>query len=346
MVVMLHNKEFVLANDMFLKFFEFECMNECQKSFVEIGKRFLADDGFLYNHEGVDVFDTLFEIPQKLFHVKIESSDGSLKHFILKYQTIPEKQGYGILSFDDVTELNILKIFDAKQSFKDKIPENREVLFDLLEVVQRNSAKVDIHNYYKGLSITNSGIISEIKEQTILLKTSYIQLKAMQLEQKTYIVSSALPHVVSASEIVKISFEKQEVELKLLSFVTTSPIERKTIRVVPSEKYSVSLFVGKSKFHSDIEIEDISLDAICLKLSALPAGLDSDSEIRLDIVLELDKKPLIFNIKVKMFKKSESKHSFSIVFLFEDLKKSSLIKYITKRQMELIREIKGIQNGQ
>jgi len=345
MVVMLNNKEFVLANDMFLEFFEFECMNECKKSFVEIGERFLAHDGFLYNHEGVDVLDTLFEIPQKLFHVKLEASDGSLKHFILKYQTIPEKKGYGILSFDDVTELNLLELFDAKQTSQDKILENKQAIFDLLEVVQRNSAKVDIHNYYKGLSITNSGIITEIKEQTILLKTSYIQLKAMQLEQKTYIVSSALPNVVQASEIVKISFERQEVELNLLSFVATSPIERKTIRVVPAEKQTVSLFLGENKFHGDIEIEDISLDAIRLKLSALPAGLDSNSEIRLDIVLELDKKPLIINTKAKMFKKSESKHSFSVVFLFEDLKKSTLVKYITKRQMELIREIKGMQNG-
>ena len=79
-----------------------------------------------------------------------------------------------------------------------------------------------------------------------------------------------------------------------LHFVKTSPITRKTIRVVPDGKQSVSLFIREGKFHGDCEIEDISLDAVKIKMNALPAGL---------------------------------------------------VKYITKRQMALIREIKGMQNG-
>ncbi len=344
MVVMLHEKDMVLANDIFLEFFGFECINECKKSLRDIGEHFLEHDGFLYNKD-IDAVMTLISNPQKLFHIKMKAKDESLHHFILKYQTIPEKEGYGILSFDDVTELNLLELFDAKQSKEDTKATNTKAVYNLLGVIQRNSAKVDIHNYYKGLSITNSGIITEVKEESILLKTSYIQLKSIQLEEKTYICSSALPQVILANEVVKISFEKQELELKLLSFVNTSPIDRATIRVVPTQKQSVSLFLGENKFHGDIEIEDISLDGVRLKLGALPAGLDRESEIRLDMVLELDKKPLIINTSAKMLRKSESKHSFSIVFLFEDLKKSTLVKYITKRQMELIREIKGMQNG-
>jgi len=345
MVVMLHNKELVLANDIFLEFFDFECMSECKESLLEIAKQFLPHDSFLYNSQDRDAVETLLSHPQKLFHIKLKSSDETLRHFILKYQIIPEKEGYGILSFDDVTELNLLELFDASQSKKDTKILNAKAMYNLLKVIQRNSSKVDIHNYYKGLSITNSAVITEIREQSIVLRTSYIQLKAIQLEQKAFICSSALPHVVEAKEVIKMSFEKQEVELKLLSFVHTSPIQRATIRVVPSDKQTVSLFLGKNKFHGDISIEDISLDAVKLKLSALPAGLDEDSDIVLDIVLELDKKPLIINTKASMLRKSESKYSFSVVFMFEELKKSILVKYITKRQMELIREIKGMQNG-
>jgi CheY-like chemotaxis protein len=345
MVVMLHEKELVIANDMFLEFFGFESIAQSKKNFTAIGEKFLVHDGFLYKDEKRDVIETLVETPQKLFHAKLSSLDGSLKHFILKYQEIPEKKGYGILSFDDITELNLLGVFDENQSTPHNNTQGDSVLFNLLGVVQRNSAKVDMHNYYKGLSITNSASISKIEEDRLFLKTNYMQLKAMQLEQKTYIVSSALPSVVRASEVVKISFEKGEVELKLLSFVQTSPIERKTIRVTPTQKESISLFIDESKFHGEVIMEDISLDAVRVKLSALPAGLHSESEVRLDIVLELDKKPLIINTKAKMFKKSELQHSFSIVFMFVALKKNALVKYITKRQMELIREIKGMQNG-
>jgi hypothetical protein len=330
---------------MFLDFFDFECMSECHKSIGEISEQFLLHDGFLYNDGEKSAEEEILAHPQKLFHIKLKDRDDKFHHFILKYQEIPEKEGYGILSFDDVTELHLLELFDAKQNTKDAKIINSKAMYNLLEVIQRNSSKVDLHSYYKGLSITNPALITEIKEQSILLKTSYIQLKAIQLEQKVYIYSSALPHVVQAEEIVKISFEKQEIELKSLSFVHRSPIERSTIRVKPTEKQTVSLFLGESKFHGDCEIEDISLNAVRLKLSALPAGLDEESTIVLDMVLELDKKPLIINTKAKMLRKSESKHSFSVVFVFEDLKKSSLVKYITKRQMELIREIKGIQNG-
>ena len=48
-----------------------------------------------------------------------------------------------------------------------------------------------------------------------------------------------------------------------------------------------------------------------------------------------------------MFRKSELKYSFSVVFIFKfaDNEKSKLVKYITKRQMAIIREFKGMQNG-
>jgi hypothetical protein len=345
MLLMLHEKDLVLANDMFLEFFDYECVKECKKSFYDIGEKFLAHNQFLYNHDEVNVVDTLLLNPQKLFHVKVASRDDSLKHFIVKYQEIPEKEGYGVLSFDDITELNLLELFDSKQNRKDTQVLNTKAMLNLLEVIERNGAEIEMHNYYKGLSITNSARIVEIKEDSISLKMSYIQLKAIQLEEKTYFISSALPDVVQATEILKISFAKEEVELKSLSFVKTSPLERATIRVVPDERQSASLFLGKNKYQGDIEIEDISLDAIRLKLQSLPAGLNEESEIILDIVLELERKPLIINTAARLFKKSESQHSFSIVFMFKELKNSALVDYITTRQRELIREIKRMQNG-
>ncbi len=47
-----------------------------------------------------------------------------------------------------------------------------------------------------------------------------------------------------------------------------------------------------NKFQGDIEIEDISLEAVELKLNALPTGLEKNTKVVIDMVLELDKKPL------------------------------------------------------
>lgn len=165
------------------------------------------------------------------------------------------------------------------------------------------------------------------------------------MERKTVLVSDALPYHLECGVVLKIGFEKQVVELSKLSFVETSAAQRKTIRVNIEGNHSVSLFLNERKFHADVEIEDISLDAVRLSMSALPAGLQKDDSVRLDIVLEVDKRPLILNTKANVYTKVEHRHSFSVVFLFDDVKKSELVKYITKRQMAIIREFKGLQNG-
>ncbi len=345
MIVMLNSTEIVLANDKFLKFFNYENIDDCRKSMHNIGENFLPHDGFLYDNDKINSIQTIKSNEKKLYHVKLKDINSKTKHFILKYQDIPEKANYGILSFDDITELNLLKLFDEKQTSSDEKQLTTKAMFELLSVIQRNNAKIELHNYYNGLSITNDGVIVDIKENTLSIKTTYMQQKAIQMEKKLLIVSSALPHVIECSEIKKISFEKQIVELESLRFIKTSPITRNTIRVVPDIKQTVSLFMGENKFHGDVEIKDISLDGVNLKLNALPAGLNKDSPVILDIVLELENKPLIINTKAHMLRKTESKHSFNVIFLFYKIEKSSLAKYITKRQMTLIREIKGMQNG-
>lgn len=345
MVVMFRDSVVSLANDKFLEFFAYESTDECKKSVKDLGAKFLKHDGFLYNNKTVNAMETLKLNEKKLYHVKMKNNDGDFRHFVATYQNVPDKASYGILSFEDVTDLNLLKLFDLNQSHKDNQDQDHQAMMNIFEVIQRNSAKISLHNYYCGLSITNTGIISKIEGDVITIKTTYMQQKAIQREKKTLLVSNTLPLVVEANEVVQINFEKQEISLKAMKFVKTSPITRNTIRVVPSGKVNVSLFMGESKFHGDVEIEDISLDAVKLKLNVLPAGLDEKSEIILDIVLELDKKPLIVNSKAVLLRKKESRHSFYVVFKFKDLKKSNLVKYITKRQMSLIRELKGMQNG-
>jgi CheY-like chemotaxis protein len=345
MVLMLNRRDAVLANQIFLNFFDVESVEEFVAEYGDLGKQFLEHDGFLYNHGEIDWYDVIELNEKKLFHIKMQNREGRTRHFILKYQGIPEKEGHGIVSFDDVTELNLLNLFDEKQTKSDVKVEDSRALFDLLEVLQRNSAQIEVHNYYKGLSITNNAIISDVNHESLTIKSTFLQLKAMQFEQKAFIVSEALPQHLECSNVIKIGFEKQTAELKGLRFTETSPVKRKTIRVIPDEKQTVSLFIRENRFHGDVSIEDISLDAVKLKLNALPAGLEKGDEVILDIVLELDKRPLIINTKATMLRKSESRHSFSVVFIFVDIKKNELVKYITKRQMAIIREFKGLQNG-
>lgn len=345
MVIMLQEEKIVVANEIFLAFFGFKKMKDLDLDLGMLGERFLAHDGFLYNGFGVDVLEMLLNTSHRLFHVKMQDANHKMHHFIVKYNPIESKKGYGILSFDDVTELNLLGLFDAKKAQEDSKEEQNRSLEKLLGVLQRNGAEVEVHNFYKGLSITNSGVIGSLNEGVLEIKTTYLQLKSIQFEQKTLLVSDMLPQHLECGLLKQIGFERQVAAFAELRLVSTSAVQRKTIRVSVEGNNTVSLFLNEKKFHADITIEDISLDAVRLSLAALPAGLQKDDRVRLDIVLELDKRPLIFNTQAKVFSKTEHRHSFSVVFLFEDIKKSDLVKYITKRQMAIIREFKGLQNG-
>ena len=214
MVLMLNATRPIIANQMFYDFFDVDSVEEFRETYGDISKVFMEHDGFLYNNEEENSLDKLRLNEKKLFHIKMKNKRTEVKHLIVKYQIIPEKHGYGILSFDDITELKLLKLFDEKQTSLDEKEHDTQAMFDLLEVIQRNSAKVHLHNYYKGLSITNDGVITDTKNGTLTLKTNYLQEKAIQYEGSTILVSEALPHALECSTIVKLKFENHYLNQK------------------------------------------------------------------------------------------------------------------------------------
>jgi len=345
MVVMLQDGKVILANQMFLDFFQVSTIEEFHKHKHHISEFFLPSKGFLYNCQKGECLTLLQQNDKKLFHVKMKNSDGEIRHFLLKYQNIPQNESYGILSFEDVTELELFKLFDETKDTEDTTEATQRQMFHLLEIIKQNKAKLEIHNFYKGLSITNNCTIEKVQERSIIIKTSYLQQKALQYEQKVYLMSEALPMVIECLKVSSINFEHQTVLLESLHFVKTSPLMRKTIRVAPKATHSVSLVVGDYVFKNEISIADISLDAVRLQFKALPAGLEEGVKVTIDLVLMKDEKPLEIKTEAVLLKKVALQESFEAVFRFEGVAKKELLQYITKRQMAIIREFKGLQNG-
>jgi len=346
-VVMIKDAKPSFVNQMFLDYFKVDNLDMFVEKYHDLGNLFLTHDGFLYNKANRSWFDEVSSNAQKLYNIKMIDKDENFKHFILKYQKIPDEESCGILSFDDVTELNLLKLYDKSQLSKDESDQDSKAMYKLLEVIQRNSAKIELHNYYKGLSITHDAVIVDIKDKAVILKTDYMQEKAIQFDQRSFITSDALPNVIACDKVMKINFEKGSVEFSNLHFTLKSPVHRKLLRVEPEQKHTVSIFVDDSKLHTQMSIEDISLEAISINLETMPAGLKVDDEVVINMVLTIDEKPTIINTKAIIFKITENKRSFSIVFMvkFEKGKKKELASYMTSRQMAIIREFKGIQNG-
>ncbi len=340
---MMEKDSMILASQRFLDFFSVDSIEDFKAKRGDIGSCFLKHSGFLYNKEGKDWFSVASTHYDKLFHIKMINSKHEMNHFIFKLHSVPEKPDFSILSFDDITELNLLDLFDGKKSREDTSLSNQKAIFDLLDVIERNHAKVKLHNFYRGLSITNDAIISDTKNSHLHVKTNFLQQKAIQLDKRTIITSEALPHDVMCEEMTKNNFDEQRVVFKSVRFMPKSPTKRKTIRLEPDDDAKVTLFFNEHKFFGDVTIVDLSITGVKVTMTALPAGLEEDEIVRLDMILTVDKRQVIINTPAHLLKKTEKNRLFYLVFILDlpTTMKHTLTEYISKRQMQLIREFKG-----
>ncbi len=347
LVVMMQERTILLASERFLDFFGVESIEGFIAKRDNIGACLLKHSGFLYNEPSRDWFIEASSHPDRLFHVKMADDAHKMHHFIFKLHHVPEKKDYTILSFDDITELQLLDLFDGKKSRDDRSEMDQKAIFDLLGVIERNHAKVKLHNFYRGLSITNDAVVVDAKNGLLQLKSNFLQQKAIQIEKRTVLSSEALPHDIICEALKKINFEDQSIHFESVHFLSRSPVERKTIRVEPAQEHTVTLFFNEHKFFGETRIVDLSKDAVKISMDALPAGLEPEERVRLDMILTLDKRQIIINTEAILYKKTEQNRLFYLVFTL-DLPTTMvrpLTEYISKRQMELIREFKGLQYG-
>ena len=337
----------LFVNQMFLDFFDIANINEFDKKYINFGTRLLEHNGFLYDHDDIFWFKEASSMPDKLFHVKIKDTKENNKHFILKMHPVPKKKNMYIMSLNDITELNLLSLFDSKAVENDERIKSRSTIVNLLEIIHKNNAELKVHNFYKGLTITNLGLISNIKDENIMIKTSFMQQKAAQYQQSILISSEIFPSAILCEPIDKIDFEKQIITFKNIRFLPRNPTQRKSVRVMPEDHHTVSMFFEERKFYGDVKIHDISVEAVKLELNALPAGFKDGERVSVDMVLEYDKRPLIINTPAKVQRIEEHPRMFFIVLYLElsQTHKKHLIDYVARRQMILIREFKGLQFG-
>lgn len=345
-VLLLHKQNVVMANQPCLDFFGVASIEIFRKQFASFGELLLEHNGFLYNHDEMEWFDHLSRHQGKLFNVKMADTEGISHHFVLNYQSIPEKEGYAVLSLNDVTELNLLKLYDGNAIERERLAKDEKVVRGLLEMAMRSGAKIRVHNLYKGLSITNDGIIVAVGEKEIVLKTPYVQLKAMQHEEEFYLSSELFPMAIYCNTIKRIDFDPQSVTFVHYKMVQTSPTRRQAIRVVPDQDVKVTLLYEGRKFDTDIVILDVSIKAIRLQLPTIPSGFELKHSVVLDIVLSTTLRPIIINTSAEVYRIDEGKHHYEVVCVYElhGQAQKNMIDYVAKRQMVLIREFKGLQS--
>ena len=336
----------IFANQMFLDFFGVESVDEFCEKHPDFGSLLLEHKGFLYNNndENIDWFETTSKEADKLFHIKIADKEGLNKHFILKMHPLPKKKNIYIMSLNDITDLNLLELFDSKTAKNDEKLRSNKTIINLMNVIKENGADIKVNNFYKGLRITNLGIISEINGEHITVKTKLIQLKSANYQKNMYITSEVFPHAIFCEKIEKVNFDEQTIVFTDMHFSESNPTQREPVRVFPEEEHTVSLFYEDRKYFGDVRIYDISVKAVKIELDALPAGLRLDSNVEINMVLERDKKPCIIHSNATVTRVNELHRTFHLVLKLDidSTNQKDLIDYVAKRQMNLIREFKGL----
>ncbi|MFA6136447.1 MAG: response regulator [Sulfurimonas sp.] len=343
-VTMMYEGKFILSNKRFLEFFKVDDLESFTKEYDDIDGLLLEHKDFLYTTSSSKWYDTVVANSGKLFHTKIKNYKGEMRHLILKSRDIPEKDGHCILSFDDVTELNLMSLFDSDVASSDSIRQDKEAIITFMKIIKDNSAEVKIHNFYKGLTIVNPAVISEITEDEVTLKTSYPQLKIVKLNKIMTISSEIFPKNVVCKSIKSIDLDNQTIVINQMSFAPRSAVDRKFIRLEPEEKHGCTLFYKNIKFAGDVKIIDIAEVSVKIEIYALPPGMKVNDVVKISTNLTLHSRLVSIVTDATIYRIDENLHSYYVAMLFTlDINNTHVIKeYLASRQMALIREFKKI----
>ena len=345
-IIMLKNGVPTLVNHRFLDFFDVESIEEFFQKGHTLESLLQEHSDFLFTTKEKSWYETVCENPGKLFHTKIKNHQNENRHLILKARKIPNKKDHFVLSFDDVTELNLMKLFDKDSAEGDIALQDKQAVIKMMKIVLDNSAEVKVHNFYRGLTITNPAVVTKVDDNLTVLKTSYSQLNIVQLIRNTVLSSDVFPTPILIKTIDKVDFDQQTISFSQMQFLARSATDRKNIRLEPDENSKVSLFFNDRKFTTENKIIDISITSIKIEVGALPPGVEKDVVLDLAIVLPTDSpQPLVINTSAKLFRIDEHTRSYDLILAYE-LHEQSLEKlktYMVRRQMTLIREFKSLE---
>ena len=345
LLIMFQNGHPVIVNQRFLDFFGVDDLDDFLKKYTSMDSILKAHQGFLFSTGKHTWYEEASANPGKLFHTKIVDHQEQNRHLIMKLREVPNKENSAIVSLDDVTELNLLALFDKNAVDNDKVLQDKKTVLKFMKIVSENNAEVKLHNFYRGLTITNPTVIVHMDDEQVVVKTSYSQLKIVKLVKNMTISSEVFPSAVLCKSVKEIDFDKQMITFSDMQFIQRSGNDRKNIRLEPEGNEKVTLFVDDKKFSGEIRIVDISIVSLKLELSALPPHFEKGMAVNISLVLPTSTAPLSINTAATVYRIDELERAFHIVVLFElnEVKHKGMAEYLSNRQMTLIREFKALE---
>ena len=343
-VIMIENGKIILSNKRFLEFFSVSDLENFYDKYQDISQLLLEHNDFLFSTTSQSWMQIISKNTNKLFHTKLKGPDEKMHHLILKAREVPQKENTYVLSFEDVTELNLMPLFDNTAPQDDLHQDDKKAIMHFMNIIKDNDAKVKIHNFYRGLTIVNPAVITNITEDEVTFQTAFAELKIVHITKFMSISSEIFPQSVICKSIKEVDFDKQTITIDSMIFASKSSTDRKYARLEPEEEHSCSFFYKDIKFVGEVRIVDLSEVSVKLEFNALPPGIAIDNKVKISMNLNVESKILSLVTDATILRIEENSRTFNVIVLFT-LKEKELAKiknYLIKRQMILIREFKTI----
>ncbi len=344
MIMLLHKQTPVLVNQSFLNVVDAKNLNDYLDKFSSMDDLLLEEEGFLYSKPGETWLEHVLKHPEKLYHVKIKTALQSKRHMILKINQIADKKNSVLLTFDDVTDLNLCAMVNKFEQTRSGLEEDYGSIEKLMNVVYENQAEIILYSDYKGLSIINKGRVVAVCGETVTIKTSEVQLKILEHKHSLTLSSEFFSSDLVTKNIEHIDYKEQTVVISHMHFLTKTALQREYQRLEPHGSDTVSLFYHGSKLYTEITIVDLSKVAVKLNIKMLPVGMKEKDRVKVSLLLEHEQRLLSITMhgSIKQLYKEQSKYFVVVMFEYNEMMENKLNAYLHERQLELIKEFKTL----
>jgi hypothetical protein len=227
----------------------------------------------------------------------------------------------------------------------------------LFQRIMQNREEVKFTNIYQGIPVTYTGNVTEVGTNAIRFTIHRNQLFCIMQDGFTYLEANQLPRVVKA-KVVTLNMRGQVVLLSNFEYSNISFINRKYVRVAPTEETPV-MVASEVMMMNDVYAYRTDLSEISLRVMALqinPALFSLNYLTRgqkVDTSFELrdtdgKKYPLTVKGVIRNTTRAANQRSvrLGIQCFPEGQVEGFLSRYIANRQTEILKAIRELADRQ
>jgi len=228
---------------------------------------------------------------------------------------------------------------ELEEKLKKEIYEReQEILLKQFELLNIKKESLDFYLFYKELPVKNKIDIIEVdlKGHTITVAINKKKLGLLHRVRSCYFTHPTFSKTIQA-KIKYIDDKKGETTLFMLSQVSLAPTNRKTLRVIPNGEMPIKLYLFDTLLKG--LVLDVSVNSISIRVDDVE-NIMLGMDIRVSFPIK-EKEEIFLNCRIlKIFRDEDIEHyKVVLTILHSKDTENPLIEYLSKRQMDIIKEI-------